>query len=255
MTAPAACLSMTIDRGVATLRFARPDKGNAYNKAMLRGLADGLTQAAEDPAIRILVLRGEGRHFCAGAEIGADAGSGDDPGIADICRRLDCLAKPTVALVQGACLGGGLALAACCDVVIAERSAFFAMPEVRLGFAPGPLMPFFLSAIGSRHARRLLVSGERFAAEEALRIGLVHRLCEPGESERSLEQQIAELLQAAPLATAEVKATLRRLSADNVTDALMGDLQAAFRVSASSPEAQEGRAAFRDKRTPRWTVR
>jgi methylglutaconyl-CoA hydratase len=255
VTAPAACLSVTVDRGVATVAFARPDKANAYDKAMLRALADSLTHAADDPAIRILVLRGEGRHFCAGAEVGADQGSDEDPGIADICRRLDCMAKPAVALVQGACLGGGLALTACCDVVIAERSAFFSMPEVRLGFSPGPLMPFVLAALGPRHARRLLVSGERFGAEEAWRIGLVHRLCDAGDGEPSLAQQISELLQAGPTAAAEVKATLRRLGEDKVTNELMADLQAAFRVSTSSSEAQEGRAAFHDKRSPRWTVR
>jgi methylglutaconyl-CoA hydratase len=251
----AAFLSMTVERGVATIAFTRPDKGNAYDKAMLRALADGLTTAADDPTIRVLVLRGEGRHFCAGAEIGADAGSDDGPRIAEICRRLDQLAKPTVALVQGACLGGGLALAACCDVVIAEPSAFFAMPEVRLGFTPGPLMLFVIKAIGARQARRLLVSGERIAADEALRIGLVHRLCEAGAGERALAQQVAELLHAAPRAAADVKATLRRVSEDNITDESLSQLQAEFHAGASSAEAEEGRAAFRAKRPPRWTVR
>jgi methylglutaconyl-CoA hydratase len=250
MTAPT--LSLTIERRIATIRSSRPDRSNAYDKAMLRALAGGLARAAEDPAIRILVLRGEGRHFCAGAEIGADAGSDEGPGIAEICRRLDRLAKPTVALVQGACLGGGLALTACCDIVMAERTAFFSMPEVRLGFAPGPLMPFFVNAVGPRHARRLLISGERFGAEEALRIGLVHQLYTPGDGEQALAHCIAELLQAAPVAGAEVKATLRRLSGETATPELLAELQATFRVGASSPEAEEGRRAFREKRPPRW---
>jgi methylglutaconyl-CoA hydratase len=247
-------LSLTIEHRIATICFVRPDKSNAYDKAMLRALADGLARAAEDPTIRILVVRGEGRHFCAGAEIGADAGSEEDVSIAEVCRRLDRLAKPTVALVQGACLGGGLALAACCDVVVAERSAFFSMPEVRLGFAPGPLMPFFVNAVGARPARRLLISGERFGAEEALRIGLVHQLCETGDGDQGLARCVAELLQAAPPAVAEIKATLRRLSGEEVTPALLAELQATFRSHAGSPEAEEGRAAFREKRPPRWTT-
>jgi methylglutaconyl-CoA hydratase len=246
-------LSSKVERGVATIAFTRADKSNAYNAAMLRDLADCLARAADDPAVRIVVLRGEGRHFCAGAEIGADADAQDGPGIAQVCRQLDSLPKPTLALVHGGCLGGGLALAACCDLVLAERGAFFAMPEVRLGFAPGPLMPFLINAVGPRHARRLLVSGERFDAEEALRIGLAHRLYPTGEAEQALAQWTAEVLQAAPQAAAEVKATLRRLTGEGITPGLLAELQTTFRTSANSPEAQEGRAAFREKRPPRWT--
>jgi methylglutaconyl-CoA hydratase len=219
---------------------------------MLRELSDCLARATDEPAVRIVVLRGEGRHFCAGAEIDADAGAQEGPGIADVCRQLDTLPKPTLALVHGACLGGGLALAACCDVVLAERGAFFAMPEVRLGFAPGPLMPFFINAVGLRQARRLLVSGERFDAEEALRIGLAHRLCETGQAEQAVAQCVAELLQAAPHAAAEVKATLRRLAGKEITPELLAELQSAFRTSADSLDAQEGRTAFRERRAPRW---
>jgi methylglutaconyl-CoA hydratase len=250
-----ALLSLKLAGGVATLWLTRPDKSNAYNATMLRDLADCLTRVADDPAVRVVVLRGEGRHFCAGAEIGADSGSEDGPGVAEVCRRLDVLPKPTLALVHGACLGGGLALAACCDVVLAERGAFFAMPEVRLGFAPGPLMPFVVNAVGLRHARRLLVSGERFDAEEALRIGLAHRLCETGQAEQAVAQCVAELLQAAPQATAEVKATLRRAAGQDITPELLAELQADFNARANSAEAQEGRAAFREKRPPRWTKR
>jgi methylglutaconyl-CoA hydratase len=247
-------LSMHIERAVATIRFERPDKGNAYDRAMLSALAGALARAGEDAAVRVIVLRGEGRHFCAGAEIGADVSTAGGPGIADVCGELDALAKPTLAFVHGACLGGGLALAACCDVVIAEHRAFFAMPEVRLGFAPAPLMPFFIAAVGPRHARRLLISGERFDAVEAQRIGLVHHLTDAAEAEPALTRRVTELMQAAPHAAARVKMTLRRLSDQTITPDLMAELQQAFRETSDSAEAQEGRAAFRAKRPPGWTM-
>ena len=249
-------LSMKAEHGVAGVTFTRPDKGNAYDRAMLRTLAELLTRAGEDASVRMLVLRGEGRHFCAGAEIGADErdGGASGPTIAEVCHQLDGLPKPTLALVHGACVGGGMALAACCDVVIAERGAFFALPEVRLGFSPDPLIPIVLGALGARQTRRLIVSGERFGAEEALRIGLVHHLCEPGEAEAALARAVGEIMQAAPRAAARAKAMTRRLKDAAVTPELIAELQDGFRSAQSSEEAQEGRAAFREKRKPRWSA-
>jgi len=249
-------VSASVADGIATVAFTRPDKRNAYDAAMLAGLCEALTRAAGDAAIRAFVLRGAGRHFCAGADVGAGAetpvSEGGGPTIAETCWRLDTLPKPTVAVVQGACIGGGMALAACCDTVIAERGAFFAMPEVRLGFAAGPLIPFVLRAVGTRQARRLLVTGERFSAEEALRMGLAHVLCDNGEGDAALRTALDELLQAAPGAAAATKSMTRRLDGEPVTPELLDELQSAFRVTIGSDEAREGRAAFREKRPPRW---
>ncbi len=160
-------------RGVAHLVLDRPEKGNCYNQAMLDALAAAIERAGSDPAVRIVVLRGEGKHFCVGAEIGGGdpAPSGVRATIPGVCHALDIVAKPTIAFVHGACIGGGLALVCCCDMVVASRDAFFALPEVRLGFAPGPLIPFFLRAIEPRGLRRYLLTGERFKADEAMRIG------------------------------------------------------------------------------------
>ena len=245
---------MTAERGIATVSFTRPEKSNAYDRAMLRTLADGLARAAEDPSIRMVVLRGEGRHFSTGAELGPDDGDEHGPTIPEVCWQLDTMSKPTLALVQGACLGGAFALIACCDLAIAERGAFFALPEVRLGFAPGPLIPFILNAIGYRHARRLIVSGERFDAEEALRIGLVHVLAESGKGEEALSVASFEILQAAPTAASEAKALTRRLAREPITTALLDELQIAFRSAAGSAEAEEGRNAFYERRPARWAT-
>ena len=251
MTATLLC--DTDARGVATLTFNRPERGNAYNQALLAALAAEVARLGADPAVRIIVLRGAGKHFCAGADIGAQASQPAENRVTlpGVCYDLDTAPKPTVALVHGACMGGGLAFATCCDVVIATRDAVFALPEVRLGFAPGPLVPFLLRAIAPRSLRRYLLSGERFGAEEALRIGLVHELADLAAADAALAHVIDELLRAGPHAAADAKLALRRLG-NAASKALIAELQADFQAGFNSAEAQEGRAAFREKRKPGW---
>jgi len=252
----AATLVTDIDaRGVATLTLNRPDRGNSYDQPLLEALTAEIGRLGVDAAIRIIVLRGAGKHFCAGADIG-----GQEPApraekhatLPGVCHALDAVPKPTVALVHGACMGGGLAFAACCDVVIATHDAAFALPEVRLGFAPGPLIPFFLRAIDARNLRRYLLSGERFAADEALRVGLAHQVCDFAAGDAALSALIDEMLLAGPNAVGHAKALLRRLTHVPVSPELLAELQSEFDVRFNSAEAEEGRASFREKRTPTW---
>jgi len=242
-------------RGVVTVTFNRPDKGNAYNQASLDALHEILARHAAEPSTRVLVLRGAGKHFCAGADLNGHDATAPAPRITmpGLCLALDNFPKPTIAVVHGACIGGGLALAASCDVVIAARNAFFSLPEVRLGFAPLPLVALLARAIHPRHLRRYLTSGERFSAPDALRIGLVHELCEASESDAAQTKAVAAFLEAAPLAASNVKRTLLSHSGEGVTEDLLAKLQAEFRRGADSAEANEGRAAFREKRKPSWT--
>jgi methylglutaconyl-CoA hydratase len=249
-------LPMTVAGPVATITFARPQKSNAYDKAMLRALDTGMRHAGEDPAVRVLVLRGEGKHFCAGADLGPeDASAEPGPGVADVCLRLASLPKPTIAVVQGACVGGGMAFVTCCDIVIAAQDAFFSMPEARIGFSPTPLIPFMLQAVGERHTRRILMTGARFSADEALRIGLASGVCAQDEMDRVLDANVSALLQSAPGAVAEVKAQVARLRAIAPTSELLGALQRGFDAAKDSAEAQEGRAAMREKRRPNWAIK
>jgi methylglutaconyl-CoA hydratase len=253
---PDAVVLRSIDgRGVATLTLNRPEKGNSYNQAMLDVLLEEVAQLGADPAVRIVVLRGHGRHFCVGAEIGGtEPATKEKPRttIPALCLEWDAVPKPTVAIVHGACIGGGVALVSCCDVVIAARNAFFSLPEVRLGFAPGPLIPFFLRAIHPRSLRRYLLSGERFAAEEALRTGLVHQLCEAEAGDAALAMLMDEWLLAGPNAVAQAKALLRRLGQAPIPRQLLAELQSEFDQRFHSAEATEGRASFREKRKPNW---
>ena len=253
---PNAVLLRAIDgRGVATLTLNRPDKGNSYNSALLETLLDAILHLGSDPAVRAIVLRGNGKHFCVGAEIGAAlpaAGVKPRASLPAVCLELDSVPKPTIALVHGACIGGGVALVSCCDIAVAMPNSFFSLPEVRLGFAPVPLIPFFLRAIDARGLRRYLLSGERFAAGEAMRLGLVHELGEDGGEMRTLDRLVDEVLHAGPNAIADAKRLLRRLTPTPISKELLAELQSEFADGFNSPEAEEGRASFREKRKPRW---
>ena len=252
MTATLLC--ETDARGVTNLTLNRPDRGNAYDQPLLEALTAEFARLGADAGVRVIVLRGAGRHFCAGADIGGHDSASSAAGRATLpglCYAIDTTPKPVVAVVHGACIGGGFAFAACCDVVIAARDAIFSLPEVRLGFAPGPLVPFLLRAVAPRSLRRYLLSGERFGPDEALRIGLVHALCEPAELDAAADRMIDELLRAGPNAAASAKRTLRRLG-NAATPELIAELQAEFQVGFNSAEAQEGRASFREKRKPGW---
>jgi methylglutaconyl-CoA hydratase len=237
-------------RGVATLTFNRPDRANSYNAAMLDALADGFEQFGRDPAVRVIILRGSGKHFSAGAAIGEDG----QPRLAigDVCALIDAVPKPAVAVVQGACIGGALALASCCDVMVASRDASFSIPEVRLGFTPGPLIGVFMRAIGYRALRRYLLSGERFSAEEAHRLGLVQQLCEAPAIESAADDLIDQLLLGAPGAAATAKRVLQKQAPALHSAEELRAMQAAFEAMTQSDEASEGRAAFKEKRKPRW---
>jgi methylglutaconyl-CoA hydratase len=235
-------------RGIASLTLSRPEKGNALDAEMLEGISAALERLSDDAQVRVIVLRGEGRHFCTGADIAAikiaDEANTERVSIASICARLDSCPKPTIAVVHGGCLGGGLAIAACCDAVLAETGAFFAIPEVRLGFAPTALMPFFLAACGPRFLRRYLLTGERFDAKCAAQIGLVSEVREAPDLEAGLADLAESFLLAGPAAVSIAKSALRGA---NVAKA-----QSATSHQAMIEEAKEGAASFREKRHPSW---
>jgi methylglutaconyl-CoA hydratase len=202
MTTPKLLIDVSV-RQVVTLTLNRPDSANACDAEMLAMLAAALRRVAAEPSARVIVLRGAGRHFCGGADVRAsrqDAVRSDDVAFADVCRLLDGLLKPTIAVVHGGCVGGGVGFAACCDVVIAADDAFFAVPEVRLGIAPGALALYFMRAMGSRSLRRYLLTGERFSAQVAKQHGLVHIVQPASDIDAALADIVESLLLGAPVA-------------------------------------------------------
>lgn len=242
-------------RGIATVTINRPDKANSYTMGMFNEMADQIEKWGADPAVRAIVLRGAGKHFSSGAAIGepsAVPASGKVRDSFDICQLIDTCPAPTIAMIQGACVGGGMAIAACCDMTIASRSAFFSIPEARLGMTSGTLSVYFQRAIGANNFRRYAQTGERFSADDAHRMGFVQTLCEPDNLEDALQRVINELLLSGPNATRAIKATSALLANNPVTPALIENIQTTFAASQSSEEAREGKASFREKRKPTW---
>jgi methylglutaconyl-CoA hydratase len=231
-------------RRIATITFNRPERGNAFDPVMLDELARQFAALGDDDAVRIVVLRGSGRHFCTGADLAAPAvdvaaAQPAKASLRDVLVALDTLPKPTVAVVQGAAIGGGAAFAACCDVVIAADTAVFSIPEVRVGMAPMGVMPFLIRAMGHRSFRRYGLSGERIAAVEALRLGLAHVVCEAASLDDTLARIADELLHGAPGAVGALKRAAAEFASPTLADIL------AHRPAhdPKTPEALEGIAS------------
>ena len=232
----------------------RPDRGNSFNQIMLDELGTQFKALAADDNVRIVVLRGAGKHFCTGADLqsrGPSSASQPQPAtsLRDVLVALDSLPKPTIAVVQGGALGGGAGMVTCCDIAIAGDGAFFSIPEIRVGMSAMGIMPFMIRAMGHRNFRRYGLSGERIPAAEALRIGIVHELCDTDKLDDVLARVADELLLGAPHAASALKAAAARHASPNL-DEIIAHVPPPH--DPRSEEAQEGIAAFREKRKPRW---
>ena len=249
------------DRGVATLTLNRPEVANAYDEALLRALTAAFQGLADDATVRALVIRGAGRHFQAGADInwlnrlsrqGPEENYAASGATVRFSKVLNELAKPTIAVVQGACFGGGCGIACCVDMALATPDAIFGISEVRHGIAPTPISTHMVNAIGIRQARRYALTGERFGADEALRIGLVHEIVPEQRMEARLAEVLDAIILSAPGAIARTK--LSMLGANGM---LLDEREAELLahegwMQRQSPEGREGTSAFREKRRPNW---
>jgi methylglutaconyl-CoA hydratase len=253
-------LTQTLEDGVLTLLMARPELGNALSPVLLGALEEALAAAADDAAVRVVVLAGAGKHFSAGADLSymqAMHGAGEDANRADARRTqkvfaaLAELPKPVVARVHGAARGGGVGLVAAADVAVASNAASFAFTETRLGIVPAMIAPFVVARLGAARARRLFLTAETFDAELAEAWGLVDHTV-PGEDLDAMVGRVcSDLKRGGPKALAEVKRLVRGIDAAAPAD--VGELTADWiaRVRASD-EGREGMTAFLEKRSPRW---
>jgi methylglutaconyl-CoA hydratase len=248
-------------RGVATVTLNRPEVGNAYDGELIEGLHRAMDALGAGAGLRVVVLRARGRHFQAGADLGwvrrVAAGSAEDNlrasrRTAEAVDRLNMLPVPTVALVQGACFGGGTGLLAACDVVLAGEDAVFSIAEVRWGLMAGIIIPQLVDAMGLRHLRRYALTGERFDAREARRVGLVHDVVPAAELEAAGARVVDALLQNAPGALAETKAVALGSAWGRLTAEHLERLVAGHAARRQSAEAAEGLASFRERRSARW---
>src|SRR5262245_15789699 len=263
IAAPKPVLADLDVRGVATVTLNRPEVGNAYNDAMIQGLLAAMRDLGAKPALRLLLLKGNGRHFQAGADLKwieevsratLEENERVSRATADAVDRLNRLPVPTVALVHGGCFGGGTGMIAACDVVIAADDAVFSISEVRWGLTAAIIIPQLSDAISARHLRRYALTGERFGAAEAYRTGLVHMVVPPGDLAAAGEAMVARLLENGPQAMAETKACVIENSWAGFDRATVDALVASHAAKRQSPEAAEGLASFAEKRSARWAA-
>jgi methylglutaconyl-CoA hydratase len=248
-------------RGVATVTLNRPEVNNAYDGDLIQGLLNAMDALGAAPALRAVVLKGNGRHFQAGADLkwintvrhaSPEENVRVSRATADAVQRLNRAPVPTVALVQGGCFGGGTGIVAACDVVVAADNAIFSISEVRWGLTAAIIIPQLNDAMGVRQVRRYALTGERFGAEEARRIGLVHEVVPLAELEAAGARIVSHLLENAPDALKQTKAhTLASAFADLDEPAFVA-LVAAHAAKRQSDEAAEGLASFAEKRAAGW---
>ncbi|HEX4854638.1 enoyl-CoA hydratase-related protein [Arenimonas sp.] len=257
--------AIRLDRsgGTARLTLARPQVHNAFDDTLIAELTDALLALDADPAVRAVVLSGDGSTFSAGADLGwmrrmaqaSEAENREDSlRLAKLMRTLNFLSKPTIARVNGSAYGGGVGLVACCDYAIGVEGAKLSLSEVKLGLVPAVISPYVTAAIGPRHARRLFTGAEVIEAQEALHIGLLHTLAPATDLDAAVDRALHFWAKGGPVAQREAKqlalrmAGFTRESAER-TDTENAALIARLRVS---PEGQEGLTAFLDKRAPNW---
>jgi methylglutaconyl-CoA hydratase len=243
--------ALRIERDGAVLRvtLARPERRNAFDAALIAELAEAFVDVGRSRAV---VLAGEGRSFSAGADVdwmrssvdlSYEANVADANALRAMLEAIDGCPAPVVARVQGHALGGGAGLVAAADIAVASTDAVFAFSEVKLGIIPAVISPFALAKIGAGQARRWFVTGERFDAETALRIGLVHEVA--ADLDAAVDRVVAELLSAGPLAARWAKRLVRERPDGPETARWIAERR-------TSEEGQEGLRAFLERRRPSW---
>jgi methylglutaconyl-CoA hydratase len=255
-------------RGVLTIRLNRPDVRNAFNEVVISELARAFGVEALSADVRAVVLRGEGPVFCAGGDLNWMKASIDrslQENLEDTTRLAQMFAvlnecpKPVIGAIHGAAIGGGVGLVSVCDIAIAVRDTQFSLSEVRLGIVPACIGPFVIAKIGASHARGLFVSAERFQAEKAREVGLVHEVVASAkELDASIERVLTNVLACGPNATALAKKLVLDLSWPERRQSIPDSLAYVAKALADvriSPEGQEGVRAFLEKRKPQWLTR
>jgi methylglutaconyl-CoA hydratase len=251
------------ERGVATVTLNRPEVNNAYDAGLIHGLLCAMDELSKQPLLRVVVLKGNGKHFQAGADLKwINAVRSQSPAeneavsqaTFEAVQRLNRLPIPTVALVQGGCFGGGTGVISACDVVIAADNAVFSITEVRWGLTAAIIIPQLCDAIGVRQVRRYALTGERFGANDARRIGLVHEVVPLADLENAGSKVVEQLLSNAPEALAETKALAMESSFGGmgVEDEAYARLVRMHAAKRQTSEASEGLASFAEKRAANW---
>jgi methylglutaconyl-CoA hydratase len=250
------------DGSVLRVALNRPEMHNALNPEMIGALTSLFRDLSQRDHVRVVVLTGNGRSFCAGADLVSMRAASDlafDQNLAggkaifDLMQEIDKCPKPVIGRINGAAIGGGMGLVSCCDITIAVNEAKFGFSEARLGLVPAVISPFVLAKIGERYGRELFLTGERFDAYHAWEIGLIQHVVTREELDAKVNERVQQLLLAAPGAQAAAKELIRTVSRQPKHDSRSFTARMIAQRRASA-EGREGMSAFLEKRKPEWQV-
>lgn len=249
-------------RGVGTLTLNRPELHNAMNGRMWEEGRDAVRRLDQDPAVRVVVLTGEGRSFCSGGDLKYQRSQREAPRDVKISearklalwlRELDTLSKPLIGRIQGPAYAGGLGLVSVCDVAIGLDSAKFSITEARLGLVPAMISPYVMRRLGAAKARRYFLNGRAFDAQEAVVLGLLDRAVAPSELDAAVQEEIDLVLRCAPGAVRTIKRLIDYVARHEFEDNCMYTVDRIADMW-DDAEAVEGLASFAEKRKPAWVV-
>ncbi|MBX2878453.1 MAG: enoyl-CoA hydratase/isomerase family protein [Granulosicoccus sp.] len=251
----------TDERGVSQLKLNRAEKHNAFDDTLINAITHSLNALSDLGHTRVLVLGSMGKSFSAGGDLewmkktaaySPEENQADAERLAGMLTALNNFPAPVIARVQGAAFGGGVGLVACCDIAVASTAAKFSLSEVRLGLIPATISPFVIDAIGARQARRYFLSAERFDAETAKHIGLVHEVVDPEQLDTQVDALVTQLLTCGPAAQKQAKQLIRDLQYSTRDETLAVETSRRIAMVRASAEGQEGVGAFLEKREPDW---
>lgn len=249
-----------IEDGVAYVTFNRPDVHNAFNDIMIRELTEVFGEIEGHSDVRVVVVTGKGKSFCAGADLNwmrrvkdysYEENLRESLELSEMLYRMYASSKPTIAKVNGAAIGGGTGLVAVCDIAVASSSAKFSFSEVKIGLIPACISPYVLKKCGEGKCREFFLTGERMTAERALGAGLVNKVVEEKDLDKTVEEFIAQLVSSGPEAISRCKELLRVVPNMSYDEAKKYTAEVIARIRISE-EGQEGMNAFLEKRHPRW---
>lgn len=245
---------------IAQIILARPEKHNAFDEVTISELTEAFHAASSKDHIQAVLLKAEGKNFCAGADLSwmkrakdfsEEQNREDAMKLAEMLQTIFTLLKPVVCSVQGAVFGGGVGLVAACDIIIASKEATFSLSEVKLGIAPATISPILYRKMGESVCRRIMLTGEKFSSREALDFGLVHKVVDGRHLESTTSDILTMILSNGPKALASCKELMLHVPSMSLLEAKEYTAQMIARLR-SSEEGQEGLSSFLEKRKPKW---
>lgn len=249
------------DHNIISITLNRPDIHNAFDDKLIQEFIIALDNIQNDKNIRAVIIAANGKNFCAGADLNwmqriakysYEENLADAQQLATLMHKLNTLNKPTIALVQGGAFGGGVGLVACCDIALAAENASFCLSEVKIGLIPSVISPYVIAAIGEKAARRYFLTAEKFNAETAQQLGLIHAVVPEQKLAETGDKIIQQLLQNSPAAISAAKELIRDVASKNCDANLIAETAKRIAKIRVSQEGQEGLSAFLEKRNPSW---